>query len=406
MKIGLLTTLLGPFQVSGEDGIRGAKLALAEFDNQIAGQSIELLIEGTSGLGTSAIEAIENLTKLHDVKLIVGPASGDEAVAIRNYAQNHPDITFVSIAVAQQNSNPPPSNFHSFGPNGMQMVAGLGTFAYDKGHRKIVTIGEAYSFMFSQIAGFILEFDKAGGEIVKMIWCGLGTKDFTAYLDKIPKDADAIYSTLGGMDALNFIQQYRNWDGPLPIISGSMQGDSSILHFAKEYVDILQGVICANFISDNNPDEKWQKFVQSYRTSYGKAGFYSPSTYAYGHYINMKALLIALEAIDGQIHADGANLNAILQTLQFEIPTCHIRLDRHNFPIYDNFINDIAVSSDGTLHTNMLKRIEGVDSRLGFSDDEWTKFGVFNINNMPSGRWSKNYNPFAKPLNQDNQNKE
>ena len=49
--------------------------------------------------------------------------------------------------------------------------AGLGDYAYNvKHYKKIATVGEDYSFVYTQVMGLTVEFCKAGGEITKRFW--------------------------------------------------------------------------------------------------------------------------------------------------------------------------------------------------------------------------------------------
>jgi hypothetical protein len=112
----------------------------------------------------------------------------------------------------------------------------------------------------------------------------------------------------------------------------------------------------------------------------------------------MRALLLALQTADGDLSDGQAQLKSILPDLTFEGVTCELRLDRHRFPIIDNFINQIAVSSDGVAYTKLLKRVEAVDSVLGYSDEDWLGYGHFAMTNMPCGKWSAYYNPLFKTI--------
>ena len=47
IKVGLLATLEGPFTVLGQDGVRGAELALKEANYQAGGKKLEV-IKGSS----------------------------------------------------------------------------------------------------------------------------------------------------------------------------------------------------------------------------------------------------------------------------------------------------------------------------------------------------------------------
>jgi branched-chain amino acid transport system substrate-binding protein len=399
IRIGLLSTLIGPYQIPGEDAVRGAKLALSEVDNAVAGQEITLDIYATNALSTSAYEGIRTLLDEHKVDLVVGPLSGDEAEAVRDFARTRQERVFLNGSAGSQEIYNPSPNFFSFSPNGVQMAAGLGRYVFhEMGYRRVVTIGEGYSFPFAQIGAFSLEFCEAGGEITEMIWCGLGTQDFTPFLDRIPPDVDAIFSTMGGADGVSFIRQCQERGVNLPILGGTIMGDASLLHSMRDYAEILEGVVCCSPVCDDLPDANWRRFVAQYQQAFGEDGFYSPSLFAFGYYTNMRALLLALQTADGDLSDGQAQLKSILPDLTFEGVTCELRLDRHRFPIIDNFINQIAVSSDGVAYTKLLKRVEAVDSVLGYSDEDWLGYGHFAMTNMPCGKWSAYYNPLFKTI--------
>jgi branched-chain amino acid transport system substrate-binding protein len=385
IRIAVLATLEGPYQVLGADAMRGVTLALDEIDGQIAGQAVEVTVESTNAMSASATQACERLVDVQGVDVVLGPLSGDEGDAVRDFARAHPDHTFINGVAGSQQIYNPAANFYSFSPNGVQYIAGLGTYCYERGFRRVVTLSEAYSYTFAQVGGFALEFCKAGGEIVEMLWCELGTSDFAPYIGKFPRGIDAVCSLLGGSDSVRFLQQYRELEGKVPIIGGTLQGDPTTLHFVSEYADLLDGVLTASPICDDGPDENWRRFVQNYRRAYADEGYYSPSLIAFGYYSNMKALLLALAEVEGDLSDGQAKLQAALTSLEFVGLTGPLKLDRHRFPIIDNFVNEIAVKPDGSLYTKMVKRIEAVDSTLGYSDEDWLALGEFDQHNMPCG---------------------
>ena len=68
-----------------------------------------------------------------DADILVGPLSGDEGIAVANYAKEHPDKTFINgIAGAQDATlKVQAPNFFRFHPDGAQWSAGLGDYAYN-----------------------------------------------------------------------------------------------------------------------------------------------------------------------------------------------------------------------------------------------------------------------------------
>src|SRR5262249_1760578 len=178
IRIGVLATLLGPFKAMGEDGIRGVELAIGEFGGEVAGLPVNLIVEGTNAIPDNAQLGAQKLLDKHQVDFIVGPLSGNEGLAVRDLARTRPERAFLNGTAATQDitlRNAAPNFFH-FGTNGVQWMAGLGTYAYEElGFRQVVTLGEDYSYPHGQVGGFMIEFCRAGGQVIAKFWVPLGT---------------------------------------------------------------------------------------------------------------------------------------------------------------------------------------------------------------------------------------
>ena len=212
LKVGVLATLEGTYTVLGEDGVRGLKTALAQAKNMGGGREIELVIGATDASPDSAVRAARKLVEQDGVELVIGPLSGSEGIAIRDYSKTQPQVTFLNgISGAQETTYVTPSdNFFRFNMDGAQWSAGLGDYIFnDKGYKTIATVGEDYSFVYTQVFGLVTEFCAAGGEVTERLWVPLGTKDFGSIIAALPDDVDAIYLGLGGGDAVNFLNQYQ-----------------------------------------------------------------------------------------------------------------------------------------------------------------------------------------------------
>ncbi len=207
IKIGALATLEGPFAVPGQDGMRGVDLAVAERKGTIAGKKIEIIKASSNGNPDTAVNAARKLVEQDGVRILIGPLSGSEGIAVKNYAKTHPEVTFVNGSSAAQGTTlqEPAPNFFRFSTDGAQWQAGLGIYAYqDKGYKRVVSVAEDYSFPYSLLQGFMIEFCKAGGKVVDKHWVPLGTKDYSSVIARLPDNIDAIYVALGGSDAVNF----------------------------------------------------------------------------------------------------------------------------------------------------------------------------------------------------------
>ena len=192
------------------EGITGAK---------VAGKNIEVVGYGCADdTADKAIEETRRLVEQEGADILVGPLSGDEGIAVANYAKEHPDKTFINgIAGAQDSTlKVQAPNFFRYHPDGAQWSAGLGDYAYnDLGWKTAAIIGDDYSFPYTSLAGFVAEYCAIGGDITKRIWAPLGEKDYSSYISQIPDDVDGLYVGIGGSGLINFVKQYRQQHGEL-----------------------------------------------------------------------------------------------------------------------------------------------------------------------------------------------
>jgi branched-chain amino acid transport system substrate-binding protein len=382
IKIGLLATFEGAFTVLGEDSQRGAMTAVDEVNGMVAGKKIEIVKGSSDASPDSAVRAARKLVEQDGVKVLVGPLSGDEGLAIKDYAKTKPDVTFINGTSAAQDTtlrNPAP-NFFRFSTDGAQWMAGLGTYAYkEKGYKKVATVAEDYSFPYTQVFGFMAEFCKAGGHVPSKSWVPIGNKDFSSVIAAIPDDVDAIYVALGGADAVNFLTQYQQAGGKAPLIGGSITIDQTVLTSKGKIHDVVIGTPAAGPTADDNPDPQWKAFTAAYKKQPG--AFPSPSLFAHGYYIDMKAALLGLGEVGGDVSDGGAKLRAALTKLSFDTPTGKVSLDDNRQAIADIFLTEVAKEPDGTLYNKLIKVIPQVNQTLGIPRDEFLKLGVVGRDN-------------------------
>ena len=383
LKIGTVAVLEGAFTVLGEDSVRGVEMAIAEFGGEVAGRPIELSVEASDATPDRAVNAVRKLVEQEGVDIVVGPLSGDEGIAVKNYAKTQPQTTFLNGASGAQDATlrDPAENFFRFNTDGTQWMAGLGDYAYnEKGYEKIVTIAEDYSFPYSQVGGFLLDYCQAGGEVVDRFWTPIGTTDFSSIVASIPSDVDAIYVALGGADAVNFLSQYNQFGGSAPMIAGSITVDQTILSSEGALLDNVVGAISAGPVADNDPSEAFRAFVDSYKEQFPDA-FTSPSLFAWAYYVNTLAALTAVEEVGGDLSDGQAAFQAALADVVLEGPTGTISLDSNRQAIGNNYITEIVQNDDGTLTSELVAVAEGVNQTMGMDADTYLAIGEFGRDN-------------------------
>jgi len=383
IKVGLLATLEGPFTVLGQDGVRGAELALKEAGYMAGGKKLDVIKGSSDASPDSAVKAARKLVEQDGVAILIGPLSGDEGLAVKDYAKTQPKVTFINGTSAAQDTTlrDPAPNFYRFSTDGAQWMAGLGDYAYTtKKYKKVVTIAEDYSFPYTQVFGFMAGFCKAGGHVPKKFWVPIGNKDFSSVIAAIPDDVDAIYVALGGADGVNFLTQYQQAGGTAPLIGGSITVDQTVLGTQGKQRDYVVGTPSAGPIADNSEEPQWKKFVADYKAAY-KDGFPSPSLFAQGYYINTKAVLLALDKVGGDLSDGEAKFRDVLGKLEFDTPTGMVKLDKNRQAIADNYLTEVAKADNGHLYNKVITVVKAVNQTLGIPEADFLKLGVANRDN-------------------------
>lgn len=385
IKMGGLATLEGPFTVLGEDGMRGMKLALKEFGYEAGGQKITVITGSSDASPDSAIRAARKLVEQDGVQVLVGPLSGSEGLAIKDYAKTHPAVTFLNGSSAAQDTTlrDPAENFFRFSTDGAQWMAGLGEYVLKtKGYESVAVVAEDYSFPYSLVFGFLEPYCRMGGKaaVKDRFWVPLGTKDYSSVIAALPDDVDALMVGLGGADAVNFLTQYEQSGGELPLIGGSITVDQSVLGSKGRTRDYVIGTPSAGPVSDTWEDPRWVAFVEAYQAEYPD-GFPSPSLFAHAYYVNTKAALLGLNEIAGDLSDGGAKYRAALSGLSFETPTGMVSLDERRNAVADIFLTEVIEGPDGGLLNKTIAVIPQVSQTFGLSLDEFLKYGVVGRDN-------------------------
>ncbi|MEM1268121.1 MAG: ABC transporter substrate-binding protein, partial [Pseudomonadota bacterium] len=380
LKVGVLATLEGTYTVLGEDGVRGLRTALALADGTAGGREIELVIAPTDASPDSAVRAARKVVEQDGVEIVIGPLSGSEGIAIRDYSKTQPQVTFINgISGAMETTYVDPSdNFFRFNTDGAQWSAGLGEYIYnEKGYEVIATVGEDYSFVYTQVFGLITEFCAAGGEVTERLWVPLGTKDFGSIIAALPDDVDAIYLGLGGGDAVNFLNQYQQAGGDANLIGGSIMVDGTVLSSKGSAKDALIGVPSSGPQADTWDNEAWQTYVKAYQDTFAPEDrFPSPSLLATGYFNATSAMLQCVDSLEGDLGEGQGAFRECLSNLTLEAPNGTITLDGNRQAVGTNFVSEVVELDDGTLATQMVSMKQNVNQTLGIEPAAFASIGL------------------------------
>ncbi len=379
IRIGALATLEGPFAEPGKDSMRGVELAIDEVGGVVAGKKIELVKASSDGNPEVALQSARRLVDQDKVQILIGPLSGSEGIAMRDYAKTVPNVTFFngSSAAIETTLVTPAPNFYRFNTEGAQWTAALGKYiADDKKWKKMVLVSEDYSFPYAQIFGFMGTYCANGGHMVKKFYVPLGTKDYSSVIAQLPDkgEVDGMLVVLGGADAVNFLTQYTQAGGELPMVGGSITVDQTVLSAKGPARAHLPGVLSSGPISDTDTSPAWKDFVAAYQKKFPD-GLPSPSLFAFNYYTSTKAALLGVKAVNGDLSGGEAKYRKALDTLSFDTPTGPVSINANRQATAAVFVNEI-VDTGGTLTTKPISKQDKVDQTLGLGETAYAKLGL------------------------------
>jgi branched-chain amino acid transport system substrate-binding protein len=386
VKIGLLATLEGPFAAGGADGMRGAELAVKQRNGVVAGRKIELIKGSSDAKPDVAVNATRKLVEQDKVDIMVGPLSGSEGIAVKDYSKTQPQVTFINGSSGAQATTltNPSENFYRFNTDGAQWMVGLGDAALKKGFKRVMVIAEDYAFPYSQVQGFMAEYCRLGGKVPVKAWVPLGGKDYASVIARIPKDVDALMVVLGGADAVNFLNQYEAAGGDKPMMGGSITVSQDVLNYRGKRRDSLVGTLAAGPIADAFDGADWKAFVADYQKNFpvSAGGYPSPSLFAFVYYVNMKAALDGLDAVKGDLSDGHKKYREALNKLTLKTPVGDVKLDENRQAIGTTFVTEVVKDDKGNLFNKVLRKVDNVNQLLGMKKEDF-QIGSRDVPNCP-----------------------
>jgi len=380
IKIGILVALEGAFAEGGADGVRNVELAIQQAGGMAGGKTIETVVAPTDTTPDTTVRQARKLIEQDGVDIILGPLSGSEGIAMRDYAKTIPDNTVINgISGALETTwVDPAENFFRFNLDGSQWGSGLGSYVVnEKGWKRVATVAADYSFGYTNFLGFAVDFCRAGGEIVERFWVPLGSSDFGGVIAALPDDVDAIYLGVGGTDAINFLNQYSQAGAETNLIGGTIMADQTVLTSRGRAKDALIGTPTSGPLAEDNPEAAWQDYVAAYQAAFPEdERFPSPSLFGVGYYVAALAAIQGLNEVGGDLSDGQVAFREVLSTKPLATPLGEVTLNENRQATGSVFINEVVEDGEGGLKNEFKARTDNVNQTLGMSADEFRAMGL------------------------------
>ncbi|WP_299862068.1 ABC transporter substrate-binding protein [uncultured Hoeflea sp.] len=380
VKIGVLVALEGVFAAGGADGVRNVEMAVEQAGGMAGGKKIEIVVAPSDTTPDTAVRQARKLIEQDGVDIILGPLSGSEGIAMRDYAKTVPDKTIINgISGALETTwvDPAP-NFFRFNLDGSQWGAGLGSYVVEeKGWNKVATVAADYSFGYTNFLGFAVDFCRSGGEIVERFWVPLGSSDFGGVIAAMPDDIDAIYLGVGGTDAINFLNQYEQAGAETNLIGGTIMADQTVLTSKGRAKDALIGTPTSGPLATDDPSPAWQNYVKAYQDAFPEdERFPAPSLFGVGYYVAALAAIQGLNEVEGDLSDGQVKLREVLSTKPLETPLGTVTLNENRQASGSVFITEVVEDGEGGLKVELKSRVDDINQTLGMTPDEFRAMGL------------------------------
>src|SRR3954452_7795918 len=355
---------------------------------QINGHPLKLVGVGCSNdKADTAIKETKRLMEQLGADVMIGPLSGDESIAVANYAKQHPTKTFVDGSAGAQDTTLKvrAKNFFRFNGDGAMWNAGLGDLAYKKLHwRTAAVIADDYSFAWTSAAGFITDFCADGGQVTKRVFPPLNTTDYSSYAQQMPTNVDGTFVAVGGAGLIPFLKGYEAAHGPIDgkkFIGNLFWGTPGQFEQLSSRVAgaYAGGAGTAGDLATAKAKHYSQRIIgQGVQKipPFGAAAPPAASTFTFGYFINTWGLIKGLQAVKGDLSGGQKKLQAAVK--RAVLPTAYgpIKLDKYNQGVIPVYYQQLYLKS-GKLAVKTVGYIPNVDQTFG---------GTFSAKTPPPGR--------------------
>jgi branched-chain amino acid transport system substrate-binding protein len=391
IKIGVMSECQGDFGSFDNQNMAGVVTAMVQFagakavdpnnprkgwtGGQINGHPLKMVGVGCGNSKPDvAIKETKRLMEQLGADIMIGPLSGDESIAVANYAKQHPTKTFVDGAAGAQDTTlkVQAPNFFRFNGDGAMWNAGLGDLAYNKLHWKTAAVvADDYSFGWTSAAGFIAEFCAVGGKVTKRVFAPLGATDFSSYAPQVPTNVDGTFVAIGGAGLIPFLKAYEQAHGPIDskkFVGNLFWGTPGEFQQLSTRVAgaYLGGAGTAGDLATPAAKAYTAQVGKVFKTipPFGAAAPQASSTFTYGFYINTWGLLQGLKAVGGDISGGQKKLQAAIGAVKGNTPYGPIYLDKNRQAVINVFYSQLYLKG-GKLAVKTVGEVPGVTQTFG-----------------------------------------
>jgi branched-chain amino acid transport system substrate-binding protein len=355
IKIGFMAPLTGTAAAPGREMLDGWNLFWQQHGLKIAGRPVEIFVEDDASNPDTSLQKARRLVQQQGVHMLVGNILANTGLAVAELAKTT-GVPYLMPAVAADELTQRSrirNVLRTGGFSASQITRPLADWALKQGYKRVVTLGQDYSFGHEQVGGFVQVFTEGGGTVGGQFWHPLGTADLSPYLGQIQSlKPDVVFSVQTGADSARMLQQWFNFGfkGQIPLITSQNVPDQSVIRNLQ--AEECEGIVSSSHFAEGLENEQTKAFVNTYETAYKRM----PGIFAAEGFTGALWIAHALDRMKG----DAGNVDALIDTLISEKVTGSplgetISLDSYGNPIFDVYIRKVVKREDGKLVNNVIE---------------------------------------------------
>lgn len=310
IRIGVVTTLSGPYGEIGQEMLDGIQVAVDEANEAggVLGRKVELVIEDDEVQPDVAIRKAEKMVLDEGINLFFGSVASGVTLALQENMPQWESLLVTSIpksvALTESADN---SNFFRVNHNDNQDVLAIGHWMKngDISYEKFYFVGADYEWGHDLIGEMKAIVEEIGGENLGEEFTPLGTSDYSTVLTNArSKNPDVIIAAYAGGDGAAFLSQVQSFgivDDGIDVVITPM-GDS----LARANPELTKGIFGAANYHHSLDFEKNVAFVEKFES----ANNYKPTNFSGEAYASAWMLFDAIEA------TGNTNVDELIATLE------------------------------------------------------------------------------------------
>ena len=293
---GVAIPLTGPYAAQANDMKNGALFAMEEINKAggVLGKPAKVIIRDTQLKGDVALRQFKDMVSQDDVKIIGGNLSGSISLVANEFACKN-NLLYMCYC---HTSLPVGDEFCGNGFTAAvipyQPSAALAKFAFKELGKKFFVLTADYRWGHDNLASWMVNAMKYGGEFLGNIYVPLGTQDYSAYVPQIlAAKPDFIVLTNYGTMQTSAVKQFAEFgiSQKIPLVI-SKTHLITIKESGAAYHENVYGAVTYYWkLEDKYPDSK--PMVKAYIEKYGMP----PSADGECAYVATKAIFQAMNKV-------------------------------------------------------------------------------------------------------------